>query len=193
MASGRSYTLSELARRLDVPQHQLIHLCEKGVVVPEVQGAQGRGSSRVFSSRNVLEIAVALRLRAAMLPVAAVGVVIHVLGAFEAQLERTASGFSLPRSLREEGAPDLRVIISDGRTIYFSLGNVGKKPKLFGGIPIAQITGDRPRVIEPAAVKPARGSVNGDSASLAFGGPERSQFVRLELSVTEVAQALPLD
>lgn len=192
MDAGRSYTLSELARRLDVPQHQLIHLCEKGVVVPEVQDAHGRGSSRVFSPRNVLEMAVALRLRAAMLPVAAVGAVVRVLGAFEGQLRQRTSGFSLPDSLREEGAPDLRVIVSDGSTIYFSLGAASGKPKLFGGIPIEQITGDRPESIKAAPAKPVRSSVNGGGA-VAFGGPEGSRFVRLELSVTEVAQALSLD
>ena len=70
------------------PQHRLIHLCEKGVVVPDVHGAAGRGSSRVFSSRNFLELAVALRLRDMMLPVAAVGAVIHVLEAFEQRLRK---------------------------------------------------------------------------------------------------------
>jgi DNA-binding transcriptional MerR regulator len=188
MVSEHSFKLSEVARRLDVPQHQLIHLCEKDVVVPEVQDAQGRGSSRVFSSRNVLEIAIALRLRAAMLPVAAVGAVIRVLRAFEARLERDMSGFSLPHSLREEEAPDLRVIVSDGSTIYFSLGDGSVKPKLFGGISLDQVTGDRPGT---GATRPVRSSAHGDAS--AFGGPERSQFVRLELSVTEVARSLPID
>ena len=43
MSSDQSFTLSEIARRLDVPQHRLIHLCEKGVIVPEIHGAAGRG------------------------------------------------------------------------------------------------------------------------------------------------------
>ena len=77
MATDQSFTLSEIARRLDVPQHRLIHLCEKGVVVPDVHEAAGRGSSRVFSSRNFLELAVALRLRDMMLPVAAIGAVVR--------------------------------------------------------------------------------------------------------------------
>jgi DNA-binding transcriptional MerR regulator len=60
MPPARSFTLSEIARRLDVPQHKLIHLCEKGVVVPEIHDAAGRGSSRVFSANNFLELAVAV-------------------------------------------------------------------------------------------------------------------------------------
>src|ERR1700759_1133774 len=113
MAGERSFTLSEIARRLEVPQHRLIHLCEKGVVIPDVHGAAGRGSSRVFSSRNFLELAVALRLREMMLPVAAVGAIVHVLRAFEAQLQQDLSDFALADSLSEDRAPDLRVIISD--------------------------------------------------------------------------------
>ncbi len=100
MPSSESFTLSEIARRLDVPQHRLIHLCEKGVVVPDVHGAAGRGSSRVFSEGNFLELAVALRLRDMMLPVAAVGAVVHVLGAFEEQLQQDLPHFALTDSLR---------------------------------------------------------------------------------------------
>jgi DNA-binding transcriptional MerR regulator len=69
MASSSSYTLSNLARRLGAPQHRLIHLCEKGVIVPEVSDAAGRGSSRSFSAMNYLEFAVALRLRDMFVPV----------------------------------------------------------------------------------------------------------------------------
>ena len=66
--AGNSYTLTEVARRLDVPQHRLIHLCEKGIVIPGVHAASGRGSSRVFSAGNYLELAVALRLRDMFIP-----------------------------------------------------------------------------------------------------------------------------
>ena len=141
MAASRSFTLSEIARRLEVPQHRLIHLCEKGVIVPDVHDAAGRGSSRVFSRRNVLEVAVALRLRDMMLPVAAVGAIVHVLRAFEERLGADLPHFELPDSLRDERAPDLRVIISDGQTIYFSLGTGEQKPKLFGGIPRERLEG----------------------------------------------------
>src|SRR5436305_2760929 len=113
MAEQRTYSLSEVARRLDVPQHRLIHLCEKAVVVPDVHDAAGRGSSRVFSERNFLELAVALRLREMMLPIAAAGGVVHVLRSFEQQLQQELKGFSLTESLRTERSPDLRVIISD--------------------------------------------------------------------------------
>ncbi len=190
MPPSPSFTLSEIARRLDVPQHRLIHLCEKGVVVPDVHGAAGRGSSRVFSERNFLELAVALRLRDMMLPVAAVGAVVHVLGKFEDQLRLDLPDFALAESLREDRAPDLRVIISDGRTVYFSLGTSGQEPKLFGGIPLEQLEGTAPAWdghVEAARLR--SNSRNGDSGL----GPENSQYGRLELSVTAVARALPID
>lgn len=190
MASDRSFTLSEIARRLEVPQHRLIHLCEKGVVVPDVHGAAGRGSSRVFSSRNFLELAVALRLRDMMLPVAAVGAVIHVLGAFEERLRNDLPHFALADSLREDRAPDLRIIISDGQTIYFSLSAAGEQPKLFGGIPLHRFEADAPGWDGLVDTVRVRGNARNGAGRL---GPEHSQYGRLELSVTAIAQALPID
>jgi DNA-binding transcriptional MerR regulator len=190
MPDDRSFTLSEVARGLDVPQHRLIHLCEKGVVVPDVRGAAGRGSSRVFSSRNVLELAVALRLRGMMLPVAAVGSIIHVLGAFEQQVREELPEFSLPGSLKDGRAPDLRVIVSDGQTIYFSLGMPNQKPRLFGGIPLTRPPGDTTEVNSRIDMARFRGNAPNSSNGL---GPEGSQFARLELSVTAIAQTLRVD
>lgn len=191
MEDGRSFTLSDLARRLEVPQYQLIHLCEKDVVVPDLQDAHGRGSSRVFSARNFLELAVAVRLRSAMLPVAAVSAVLHLLRAFADRLHGELIGFSLPDSLREGNAPDLRIIVSDGRAIYFSLAGADGESKLFGGILLDQLVG------KPPTVGPARSAPTSverkDAAPGEFGGPEGSRFVRLELSVTEVARSLALD
>jgi DNA-binding transcriptional MerR regulator len=190
MASDRSFTLSEIARRLDAPQHRLIHLCEKGVVVPDVHGAAGRGSSRVFSSRNLLELAVALRLRDMMLPVAAIGAVIHVLEAFEGQLQRDLPHFTLADSLRDDRAPDLRIIISDGQTIFFSLDAADEQPKLFGGIPLEQLEGNAPAWDGTIEAMRFRGNASNGGGGL---GPENSHYGRLELSVTAVAQALPVD
>lgn len=175
-----TFTLADLASRLDVPPHRLIHLCEKRVVIPDVQDATGRGTSRIFSARNVLELALALRLRDMMLPVSAAGPIIHVLRTLEEKLREDAPSFSLVGSLRAAHPPELKAIISDGRTIYFTLGMAGAGSTLFGGVPIDANgqTGIR--------VAKARGETN------AFGGPEGSRFGRTELSVTAVAQALPI-
>lgn len=184
MIEGQTFTLSELARALEVPQHRLIHLCEKNVVVPELQDATGRGSSRRFSARNYLEFALALRMGELMLPVAVVGATVRVLRAFERSVRRELDGFVVPDSLREDRAPDLRVIVGDGSILYFSLGVGETQPRLFGGIPLDQIQPDRDAnaPIQAVTWKDPRG----------FGGPEGSRFGRLELSVTQIARDLAL-
>lgn len=181
----QTFTLAEVARRLEVPQHRLIHLCEKQVVVPDIQDAGGRGSSRVFSARNFLEIAVALRLRDMMLPVAATGAIVHVMRQMEDLLSDELPGFSLVTGLIGDAAPDLRVIISDGHRIFFSLGRAGTTPKLFGGISIDELSGH--------GDESTIGIVDDRAACNGFGGPEGSTFARSEISLTAIAEALPLD
>lgn len=182
-----AFTLADIARRLDVPQHRLIHLCEKQVVVPDIKDAGGRGSSRVFSARNFLELAIALRLRDVMLPVAATGAIIHVIEALEEKLGDEIPSFSLVDSLTAPNAPDLRVIISDGHLIFFSLGLADRGPKLFGGLSIEDVEGNAAsrsgqlEVLDPA------------TAETSFGGPEGSSFARLEISLTAIARSLPLN
>jgi len=188
------WTLTEAARLLEEPQHRLIYLCEKGVVEPDLQDAEGRGSSRRFSSRNLLEFAVALRLRDLELPATLIGAVVHVLRAFAAAVGREIRGFHLPESLRAKGAPDLRVVIGDGRRLYFTLGAGAGPPKVYGGIDLDDLkepqsaARSRPklRLVKPA---PPPGRATGADD---FGGPERSRHTRVEISVTRIAQDLPL-
>lgn len=185
MTGQSSFTLSEVAVRLGVPQHRLIHLCEKGVVTPDLQDARGRGSSRRFSTRNYLEFGLALRMRELMMPVAVIGASLRVLRSFERSARRELIGFALPESLREDHAPDLRVIVGDGTFLYFSLGAGEAEPRLFGGIPLDQLRADQAATTRIRAID-ARNAGG-------FGGPEGSRFGRLELSVTEVARNLALD
>lgn len=182
-----SFTLAEIARRLDVPQHKLIHLCEKGVVVPEIHDAAGRGSSRVFSTNNFLELAVAVRLRDMLLPVSVVGAIVHVLRRFGLELTER-NGTSLAASLQEPKAPELRIILSDGEAIFFSLAMAGKKAELFGGIPLGAVLAGS----SEATTLVPRGT-GGQGGYHVFGGPEASKFARMELSVTAVARALSLE
>lgn len=185
MAGQVSYTLSEVAVTLDVPQHRLIHLCEKGVLTPDLQDATGRGSSRRFSTRNYLEFALALRMRELMMPVAMIRATLRVLRSFERSVHRKVSDFALPESLRGNQAPDLRIIVGDGNFLYFSLGAGNTAPRLFGGISLDQLQADQ-------AATPRIRAIDARDAGT-FGGPEGSRFGRLELSVTEVARSLVLD
>jgi hypothetical protein len=189
------WTLTEAARLLVEPQHRLIYLCEKGVVEPDLQDAEGRGSSRRFSNRNLLEFAVALRLRDLELPAAMIAAVVHVLRAFEGAVGRETSGFHLPESLRAKGAPDLRVVISDGRRLYFTLAAGSRPPKIYSGIDLEDLKGSKkapgrgPRL---RLVKPATTAL-GTSGPGDFGGPEGSRHTRVEISITRIARDLPLD
>jgi hypothetical protein len=187
------WTLTQAARLLGEPQHRLIYLCEKGVVVPDFQAAEGRGSSRRFSARNLLEFAVALQLRKLDIGVAFVGAVLHVLRAFERRVGNELRDFRLPDSLRAPGAPDLRAVIADGGRLYFTLATPGSPARLFGDIDLQAVTSSQAsarildRELDGKTASPKR------SGSKGFGGPEGSRFLRLELSVTELARALDLD
>ncbi len=194
MAAGAGeWTLTEAARLLGEPQHRLIYLCEKGVVEPDLQDAEGRGSSRRFSARNLLEFAVALRLRDLEIAASFVGAVIHVLRAFERSVRKRLPDFCLPESLRGPRAPDLRVVIGDGRRLYFTLGAGKSAPRVYGGIDVRELEGARKglRGLDRELARPKPSETSRTPG--AFGGPEGSSHVRVEISVTGIARDLPLE
>ncbi len=187
------WTLTEAARLLQEPEHRLIYLCEKQVVQPDVQDAQGRGSSRRFSPRNLLEFAVALRLRESELPASIVAVVIYALRAFEASVSKRMRGFRLPESLRISKAPDLRAVISDGSKLYFTLRTDRSSPKIYGGLDLRRLSASKGKrsVIEP---KLARSGAPGRRvAPQDFGHPEGSDHTRIEVSITRIARDLRIE
>lgn len=194
MASGRKeWTLTEAARLLGEPQHRLIYLCEKGVVQPDIQDAEGRGSSRRFSARNLLEFAVALRLRELEIGIPLVAAVIHVLREFERGVKKQIRGFELPDSLRHPDAPSLLLVIADDTRLYFTLGVAGAAPRVYGGINLRDVVTERPndrRGVERVLVSRQQPADRVPAGGLA--GPEGSRFLRLELSVTELARELEL-
>jgi DNA-binding transcriptional MerR regulator len=184
------WSLPEAARLLGESQHRLIYLCEKGVVVPEFGDAHGRGSSRRFSDRNLLEFAIALKLRDLTLPVPVIAAIVYTLRAFSSALSESIPGFNIIRNLQDDSAPDVRVIVADGDRLYFSVGD-NRTAKLYGGLsfrplltsPKPNIRALRLRLAKPSTVKGGRG----------FGRPEGSRFTRIELNVTEIARHLRLD
>ena len=126
-----------------------------------------------------------------MVPVAPIGAVVRVLDAFERLLAREMPGFSLPDSLAESSAPELRIIISDGRTLFFALHPRRGGPKLFGGIDLetiepggaaaSQRVSRKLKVVQP-----------GDGAPEAlFGLKSSSERGRIEVSVTGLARDIP--
>ena len=194
--SGREWTLTEAARALGEPQYRLSYLCEKGVVQPDLEDAKGRGSSRRFSARTLLEFAIALRLRELELSASVIGAVTYTLRAFERKVQDQLRTFRLPESLRGAAAPDLRAIISDGR-LYLSLGTGKDVPKVYGGIDLRRIAsgkvtiGDLQRALTPlpSPRRPRRHGRNGDG----LGTPNGGMHARVEISITSIAQELRLE
>jgi hypothetical protein len=125
--SKEALSLKEVQLKLGVQPHVLIHLCEKQVVVPDVGGANGRGSSRRFSSRNVFEFLVALTLRRYEIPVRVIGVVTRLLREFEIAVNRLETAnkrppFVLPDSLLDRNSPRVTLHFIDGELLVISLG-----------------------------------------------------------------------
>jgi hypothetical protein len=113
MRSESPITLKEVQLRLAVPQHVLIHLCEKRVVEPDFAETAGRGKRREFSERNLFEFGVALALRRFELPVLTTGVVIRVLRGFARTVGRSLPKLEFPRSL-VEGRLGLELLLYEG-------------------------------------------------------------------------------
>jgi hypothetical protein len=160
----------------------LIYLCEKGVVQPDLQDAEGRGSSRRFSARNLLEFGVALRLRELGIPASVIGAVLHVLRGFERAIGKKLSGFKLPGSLAVAGSPELKVVIGDDQRLYFLLGSGKGKETTYGGISIQDLVDSRADSDQPK--KPLRGV-----------GKETKPgqlLAKVEVSVTGIAKELGL-
>lgn len=191
MRIPRVWTLPQAARLLNEPQHRLIYLCEKRVVVPDLADASGRGSSRRFSSRNLLEFAVALHLRTLGLPAASIAAILDTLRAFENRVASEIPGFEIVDALRAQNGIDVRAIIRDGDRLYFLLRQPGQGARLFGG---AQLGGAKSTVKPRSAsrVRPVfKAIVRPDSGG--FDGPEGSRYVRLDINIGQIAKDLKLE
>jgi hypothetical protein len=183
------WSLSEAARLLAQSQHRLIYLCEKGVVLPDLGEARGRGSSRRFSSRNLLEFGIALNLRELTVPAGSIAAILYALRAFEKKVARHVPGFSLPEGLRTGRAPDLRVIVTDEGRLYFSLGSGAASPKLYGGIDFARLAASR-RIRRRSGTRTGRPSL--ELPALAGGRSAEKAKAWVEVSVTRIARDLDL-
>ena len=129
-------SLTKAAKAFGVPQHKLIHLCERKVVVPDLQDARGRGSSRQFSKRNLFDFAVALEMRRLELPVSFVRAVLRVLRSFETEAQSSQRDFVLPDSLVPDSSPRMTLIILDGENLYFTLSENENPPVVLGGVDV---------------------------------------------------------
>ena len=147
MAADEPVTLKEVQLRLGVPQHVLIHLCEKGVIKPDFAETSGRGKRREFSQRNVFEFATALALRRVELPVATASFVIGLLRAFATATKKLVPGFALPDSLIDDDL-ELSLYLLDGERLVFRAGGSAMKAPLLLGADLgsSKQSPKRPRI-----------------------------------------------
>ena len=117
--------LGQIQDILNVPQHVLIHLCEKGVILPDFSDTKGRGQSRLFSKRNLLEFAIALHIRQFQIPVMATRVIILVLRRFEEKVQKKIKDFTLESLAKTRLSPKLILYIEEGESLIFSLKSKG--------------------------------------------------------------------
>ena len=177
------------ARLLDQPQHRLIYLCEKGVVQPDLRSAEGRGTSRGFSRRNLLEFSVALHLRELQIPAQLIRVLLGALRELEAHLAAEIPGFSIPDGLRPSTSPDLRLVIGDGR-LYFSLLTGEGEPRLFGGSLLSEIRTKPAAPLQELDRAAWRPEPIGPPYPGSHAGAHRG-YTTLEVCITHLARNLP--
>ena len=182
------WTLTEIARSLNQPQHRLIYLCEIGVIIPEFSDAQGRGTSRRFSARNIFEFSIALTLSEFHFPAAISAKFLYAVRIFEVGVtSRGIKDFSLPHSLRDAQSPELVAIITNGSVLSFSLGIPGKLKTVFGGVDIGNITGNS----ELSNIKlEARDEENKSESPIDHAN--HSNVATFEINLTKIAQHLEL-
>lgn len=140
-------SLKQVQLRLGVAQHVLIHLCEKGVIVPDFAETEGRGKRREFSQRNLFEFGVALAVRELELPVATAAFIVRLLRAFERATAKSVPGFAVPSFLLERRI-DLGLHFFDGRRLVIvAKGAPLRKPLLLAAsvADASRDSGTRPR------------------------------------------------
>lgn len=116
-----SYSLKEIQLRFGIPQHVLIHLCEKGVIKPEIADPQGRGKVREFSSKNVFEFALALELRKYEIPLARIKAILEILNSFERSITKSFPTFQIPHSFQQQ-SPSTTLYLFNGSIAVFEFG-----------------------------------------------------------------------
>ncbi len=117
-----SLSLKQIQAKLDAKPHVLIHLCEKGVIDPDIQQTAGRGLHRAFSHWNLFEFAVALSIRRYGIPVATTAVIVRLLRSFERSTQKRMKGFNMLEYLRRLDADsDLVMNLYDGHYMVFEV------------------------------------------------------------------------
>jgi DNA-binding transcriptional MerR regulator len=147
MADEEPIALKEVQLRLGVPQHVLIHLCEKGVIEPDFAETSGRGKHREFSRRNLFEFGVAIAVRRQELPVATAAMLVRLLRSFTRAVAKAVPGFEFPGALLDHGT-EVALHLYDGHHLVLQAQGGAVRRPLFVGADIddASSPTSRPRI-----------------------------------------------
>lgn len=127
----QEWTLTEIAKLLQYPQHRLIYLCEKGIINPDGENASGRESSRRFSARNLFKFAVTLTLWQFHIPFSLAGRVLSALRSFQKVIDKSIPKSEIPFSLISTNAPTIRAFLNEGSNLHFAIGEGNDTPRSF--------------------------------------------------------------
>jgi len=117
------FSNKDVQRITGLSHRQIIYLAEKGIVVPELEDASGRGTTRWYSRRDMAKFLFARALRDAGLDFPALGVITTVLSGFYDELDKLlqASWTSAPTVLN----------FIDGRFGFLASTDGKRKSKVF--------------------------------------------------------------
>ena len=186
--TNKELTLTEISRVLNEPQHRLIYLCEKGVIIPDGSDAKGRGSSRRFSPRNLFEFSVALTLAEFHFPAKITANILYVVRSFETHVKQSIQSFSIPNDLVKKQSPEIIGIVTNGSCLYFSIGFPSKPKNIFGGVEIGE-RGENQRV----EFKECNSRESDDFFRSLDPRKSDTNLARFEINLTKIAQNLVLE
>lgn len=95
-----SFRISEVSRVVGATNRQLAYWDTTGLVSPSLKSASGRGSRRLYSVENIIELKILTKLLNSPLP-----------------LQRIRSSFGFIR--RQSKTLASVIILTDGKTVYF--------------------------------------------------------------------------
>jgi DNA-binding transcriptional MerR regulator len=114
-------TLKHVAEVIDRPPHRLIHLCEQGIVAPEVD-AEGRGTMRRFNRENIYRLLLGLYMQEIGLTVPIIRELMETLDQLMKDkeiiaLKKEIEDYDLPAVIKYLGEPEFGVVA------FLSLGD----------------------------------------------------------------------
>lgn len=181
-------TLTEIARLLNEPQHRLIYLCEKSVVVPDGSDAKGRGSSRRFSERNLFEFSIALTLSEFHIPAIISKSILSTIRSFEIEVRQDMPDFRLPQSLANPEAPELNIVLTDGSYLSFTFGFAGQAMKTVGSVNLSKSVQVVNVSVSDSVLSKTKSSANDVELM-----PYSSHHAYFVLNLTKVAKGLQMN